>query len=412
MATGEAKETGPEADTSGDHQDRGERGERGVRGEHGEREAGDRPLRDVLGARRAVVAVLLLVGALTVAWWGVVRVTAPARAVSVHEPAVHGRDPAVSGQASVAHQPGPVGAAGQATDTIRVLAWNIAHGRGDGVQGWVQNFRGGGWETRAARLARIAAVIRWADADVVVLNEVDFDAAWSGGLNQARTLAESLGYGTRVEQRNFDYSLLFADFAFGNAVLTRLPVRVARRVPLAPLSRLETALIGAKTAAAVEVVTGAGPVTVVPVHLEFRDEGTRRAAVAPLAALRDDAPPLLLAGDFNTSPPGWPGAGDTTAVGALLALGLRSPRAEGEPTPDALTFPSPAPRRAIDWVLAEPPLRVLEARVLRPPAPVASMPGARRVDDRGTDAPAAARAQGPRGLSDHLPVLAVVEVSG
>ena len=409
MDTGEEKGTGPGTDTSRDQPERGGRVGPGAGAGTGRGALGvraDRPDRGVPGARRAVVAVLLLLGALTVAWWGVVRVTASTRAVTVHgEGAVSG--PAdVSGQVADASggaadgSGGVTSASDRATDTIRVLAWNIAHVRGDGVQGWVQNFRGGGRETRAARLSRIAAVIRWADADVVVLNEVDFDAAWSGGVNQARALAESLGYGVRVEQRNFDYSLLFADFAFGNAVLTRLPVRGARRVPLPPLSGLEAVLIGAKTAAAVEVGTRAGPVTVVPIHLEFRDAGTRRAAVAPLTALRDDTPPLLLAGDFNTSPPGWPGAGDTTAVGALLTLGLRSPRAERAPTPDALTFPSPAPRRAIDWVLAEPPLRVLEARVLGPRTSRGAIPGG------------AIRVLGVRGLSDHLPVLAVVEVSG
>ncbi|MDX1675261.1 MAG: endonuclease/exonuclease/phosphatase family protein [Longimicrobiales bacterium] len=342
---------------------------------------------DRRGGRRAVVAVLLLLATLTVTWWAVVRVTASSRVVGVHRAAASAPVAgAASGSPAAADaRPGADAApdtAGGPRDTVRVLAWNIAHVRGDLMQGSVQNFRAGDPEVRASRLARIAAVIRGADPDIVVLNEVDFDAAWSDGLNQARTLARALGATTRVEQRNFDYSLLFADFAFGNAVLSRLPVGEVRPVSLPPMRRIEAALIGAKRAAAVEVRTAAGAIAVVPIHLEFRSERTRLAAVEALEAVRDDAPPTLLAGDFNTSPPGWPGVGPTTAVGQLLAAGWSSPRAAGDPDDAVLTFPSPDPRVAIDWVLAEPPLRILESRVIR-------------------EAPE---------LSDHLPVLAVVEV--
>ena len=322
------------------------------------------------GARIAILALV----ALTVVWWAVVRITASDRALAVHRA---GGAPAAAAVSSAEATPG-------ATDTIRVLAWNIAHGRGDLMQGTLQNFRGGDDETRTARLIRIARVILEADADLVALNEVDFDAVWSDGLDQAETLARGAGYDAWVEQRNFDYSLLWADFAFGNALLSRLPIDGARPVSLPPYRRIEAMLIGAKTAAVVRVRTAAGSVAVVPSPREFRDAATRRAAVPPLAALRDDAPPLILAGDFNTSPPGWPGADTATAVGALIRLGWRSRRAAMEPATGELTFPSPDPARAIDWVLAEPPLRVLESRVLR----------------------------GDPELSDHLPVLAVIEVRG
>lgn len=318
-------------------------------------------------ARRGAGAALLALATLTVAWAGVVRVTADGRALAVHPPAAEGS--ATAARSATA-------------DTLRVLAWNIAHGRGDLVQGTLQNFRAGRAETRAARLAGIAGVIREADADVVVLNEVDFRAAWSHGLNQAEALARAAGYPARVEQRNFDFALLFADFAFGNAVLTRLPVRGVRPLALPPRSRVEAALIGAKSAAAVELRTAAGPVAVVPIHLEFRDEDTRVAAVEPILELADHAPPLILAGDFNTAPGGWPRAHGPTAVDALREAGWHSPRAARDPARATLTFPSPDPAAAIDWVLAGPPLRVLDARVLT----------------------------GRPTLSDHLPVLAVIEV--
>lgn len=264
---------------------------------------------------------------------------------------------------------------------LRVLAWNVAHGRGDAGPGLLRNFRGGSQEVRVARLARIAAVLRRADADVVVLNEVDFDASWSGGLNQAEVLARAAGYRTRVEQRNYDVRLPFAAFSFGNALLARTPVRGARWVDLPPHSGLEALVAGAKSASVVRLDTRIGPVSVVPIHLEVRSAETRRAALPLLARLPgEESPPMVLAGDFNASPPGWPGAGDSTVVGELLDRGWQSPRARGDPAPDELTYPMPEPRRAIDWILVEPSLRVVEARVL----------------DVDPD------------LSDHAPVLAVL----
>jgi len=54
------------------------------------------------------------------------------------------------------------------SDTFRVAAWNIAHARGPrGTSNWVG--------PRDARLNDIADLIATWNADVVVLNEVDFD---------------------------------------------------------------------------------------------------------------------------------------------------------------------------------------------------------------------------------------------
>lgn len=315
--------------------------------------------------RRGLVLLVLALLGLTLVWWAVGRATVEGRRLSVHR---------LGTTAGATADSAPTG-------EIRVLAWNIAHGRGDAGPGLLRNFRGGSQEQRVARLARIAAVIRGADADVVVLNEVDFEAIWSGGLNQAEVLARAAGYGTRVEQINYGIRLPFADFSFGNALLARPPVRSARWVDLPPHSRLEDLAAGAKSGSVVRLDTRIGSLSVAPIHLEVRSGETRRAALPVLEALRrtEDAP-LVLAGDFNASPPGWPGAGATTVVGELLDRGWESPRARGAVGASDLTFPMSDPRRAIDWILVEPPLRVTEARVL----------------------------EADPELSDHAPVLAVI----
>lgn len=320
-------------------------------------------------SRRILRGLAFLLGAflaVTLVWWAVGRATAHGRRLQVRS-----------------LRPTPITVPDTAT-RIRIVTWNIAHGRGDVGPGLLRNFRGGSPEERAARLARIVSVLERADADVVVLNEVDFESTWSGGLNQAEVVARALGYGRWVEQHNYDLRFPFVTVAFGNALLTRLPVEDAAWVRIPPHSRLEALAAGAKGASAMRLVTRAGPVTVVPVHLESRSEETRRRAVPVLDSLgRGETAPVILAGDFNSAPPGWPGAEGRTALGELLDRGWWSPRAGGRPSPGKWSFPTYEPDRAIDWVLVEPPLTVVEARVLA----------------------------GPWELSDHAPVLAVVRVA-
>lgn len=246
----------------------------------------------------------------------------------------------------------------------------------------MRNWRGGSASERDARLQRIASVLRNVGADVVVLNEVDFDATWSGGVNQAKFLAQAAGYPVRVEQRNFDMRAPFLRLGFGNAVLSRLPVEEVRWVELPAHSNLEEIVVGSKEGALVEIRRGRDLLAVVAIHLEYRNEETRRAAVPVLDSVADAWPaPVVLAGDFNTAPPGWPAVADRTALGELLELGWSSPRAAGAPSLDELTFPTYSPIESRDWVLAEPPLRIVESWVVHEAA----------------------------DLSDHAPVAALVE---
>lgn len=283
----------------------------------------------------------------------------------------------------VVEQAGTLAVSPPRDTTIRVLAWNIAHGRGDTEQGVLQNWRGGTEAERAERLDEIAAVLRQVDADIVVLNEVDFDAGWSHGIDQAAFLAQAAGYPNRMEQRNFDFRIPFESWAFGNALLTRFPIVHVEWLDLPHHSRWEEIVLGSKEAAVVRLRIGADSLATVPVHLEFRAGDTRARAVPVLERMRTEEPaPLVLAGDFNTAPPGWPEAGETTALGRLLSLGWQSARAGESVRPEELTFPTYGPLESRDWILVEPPVQVLDARVVA---------GAAR-------------------LSDHAPVLAEIRL--
>lgn len=128
---------------------------------------------------------LLLV---TLVWWAAGRITAESRRPSVHEvPETEWaamQEPHAWDEVDVFALPGDT-----ARQHLKILVWNIAHGRGDVPEGGLSNWKGGTDDDRIVRLIHIADVLREVDADLVILNEVDFETQWSGHLNQGEILA-------------------------------------------------------------------------------------------------------------------------------------------------------------------------------------------------------------------------------
>jgi endonuclease/exonuclease/phosphatase family metal-dependent hydrolase len=248
--------------------------------------------------------------------------------------------------------------------TVRIMAYNIAHGRGLGSS----NFTRGA--ERRERLLAIAGLLRDSGADIVVLNEVDMDSLWSGHGNQAELLAREAGYPYRVEQRCFDLSVGLARLRFGNAVLSRFPVIAARLLELPWYSGFETTVAGHKKAVACRLDLGGGSVLeVVAVHLEHRSEEVRvRSAEALALFARSSSVPIVAAGDFNSAPLGFPRVKPDrqgrTALSLLLDEGFTTAGAD-RIEPDRFTFPSSAPSKQIDWILAAPPARILCLQVIQ-----------------------------------------------
>ena len=236
---------------------------------------------------------------------------------------------------------------------LRVACFNIAHGRGLATS----NLSGGSREQRRARLDDIAALLRSMDADVVVLNEVDFDCSWSYSVNQADYLAEKAGYPYRVEQRNVDVRLLVWTWRYGNAVLSRFPIDDARLVDLPGYSVGEAVLVGKKRGVVCDVAVGGQTVRVIGVHLSHRSEAVRVRSAEVLANMAAEGQlPTIVAGDLNSTPPGFPGSDvDRTgrnAVAVLDASGqFRRLPEDRPPGADDLTFPADEPRILIDWIL-------------------------------------------------------------
>lgn len=285
-------------------------------------------------------------------WWRYLAIGSVIFAALVVGTYVYSRWVSTTQQIIVGRNENAVASFDESRDLLRIACYNIAHGRGIAES----NLDGGDQKQRAERLEEIAGLLRQLDADVVVLNEVDFDTSWSHGVNQARQLAQQCGYPYWVEQRNLDFGVLGWRWCFGNAVLSKFPIREAGLLKLPPHSVWESWLVGQKQAVSVKIETPGYPLDIIGIHLEHRDESDRTAAVrAILNSIAElESTPLLL-GDLNSTPNGFPNSMTDGAGDNALDLLDRSQRFRREPanvlTSDQMTFHSQQPDRVIDWIL-------------------------------------------------------------
>lgn len=246
-----------------------------------------------------------------------------------------------------------------AKGALRVACYNIAHGRGLAESNW----QGGDAATRLGRLDQIAELLKEIDADVVVLNEVDFDASWSNHVNQAEYLAEACGYSFRVEERNLDFRVLHRTWRFGNAILSKFPLSKPALIDLPSYGESETWLAGKKRAFGVDLAWGNNDVGhralhLVAAHLSHRSEDLReRSAAMIVEHVQEKGLPTVIAGDMNSSPRGFPGSKTTqdgrNAIERFLAARWLTPSQVD--VPESLrefTFRADGPRTVIDWFFA------------------------------------------------------------
>ncbi len=236
---------------------------------------------------------------------------------------------------------------------LRIACYNIAHGRGLAESNW----DGGNSAERIQRLDQIAEVLREIDADVVVLNEVDFDSSWSYSVNQARYLAQKAGYTYWAEQRNLDFRILAWKWRFGNAVLSKYPISDGQVVDLPGYSSWETVLAGKKRGLVCDITLGDRELRIFGAHLSHRSESLRvKSAEVFLDIATESSQPTIVAGDLNSTPPGFPeSVSDSRGNNAIVTLddsGCFQRKPIATPTTNhGLTYRSDDPSSVIDWIL-------------------------------------------------------------
>lgn len=245
-------------------------------------------------------------------------------------------------------------------EPIVAIAYNIAHGRGLATSNW----SGGSAQEREARLDDIVKTLQRYDPDVLILNEVDFHASWSFGVNQAAYLAERLAMPYRVEQRNIDARFIFSTWKFGNAILSKYPIRDAQLIDLPAYASWEAILAGKKRAVQADIVIGDQSLSVIAVHLSHRSEQLRvdssQIITEHVAGIQGD---VIIGGDFNSTPHGMPGSmNDSLGRNAMdyfeEHLGYRRLIDDGR------TFPSDKPQRTIDWFLMSESINIVDKFVI------------------------------------------------
>ncbi len=199
---------------------------------------------------------------------------------------------------------------------------------------------------------RVARVIARCRPDVVALQELDVGHARTGHTDQPALLAGALKM-----HYHFHPAVASAEEGYGDAILSRYPLRVVRAAPLPAFAR--GIWPEERGALWVSIECEGRRVQVVNTHLGLsgRERLVQAAALLGPEWLGhpDCAAPRLLCGDFN-APPG---------AGAYRLLRRALPEAQASRGGALATFPSRWPLLRLDHVFHSPDLTVREVQVPR-----------------------------------------------
>ena len=258
---------------------------------------------------------------------------------------------------------------------LKIGTYNIAHGRGTAESNW----GGGNSYQRLARLSAIANVIK--DLDIIILNEVDFAAPWTmWAQNQAEVLKHLGGFWSMCTARNNRII-----WQTGLAILSKYPILDSETIPLPQYYKWWTALGYRKDALAATITLGGEKIKIIGAHLTHQSDADhirRESAQILINYAKKQSVPVVIAGDLNTQPGGFPGDRDAppTALDLLRGSELFQTKQIVHPAEDEMTFHSLNPMYTIDWIFAPPKWQLLSYQAL------------------------------PVKLSDHRPVLAEFEI--
>ena len=207
---------------------------------------------------------------------------------------------------------------------------------------------------------RVASVILELGADIVGLQEVDARYHIEDGDDQAEYLAAATGMSAV-----YGPALVHHRGSYGNAILTRWPVKGVRRVEIGVVGREPRAVLDT------QIEVAGHDLRVVVTHFGLRAAERRFQTEMLVRILGSEDDPLILLGDFNE----WWGSRSPMLARIDAALGP----SRGRPS-----FPARLPALALDRIWVRPARALVELR--------------------------AHRSRLARVASDHLPVLATVEL--
>ena len=220
--------------------------------------------------------------------------------------------------------------AASAAPPLRVLVYNI-HAGTDAAQ--------------APSLERIAAVIRDAGADIVLLQEVDSVVQRTGGVDQVAVLDSLTGlHGV------FGRSLDFQGGGYGIAVLSRWPIVADSvvRLPVFPPQERAGGSHEPRSALWVEVAAPGAHLHVINTHLDAsRADSARLQEIVEVLRLADDrrraGDRVLLGGDLNSTP-------ESETQHRVRDAGWQDAWTVCGGVGDGFSYPDGTPRKRIDYL--------------------------------------------------------------
>lgn len=288
---------------------------------------------------------------------------------------------------------------------LKILTFNIGflYGRGS---------EGPGYEHRELdfyqkTIDKLSQEIKDWDADVVCLQEIDFDSSRSHGVNQAHYIAKKAGYPYVAESVSWESNYIpfpywplknnFGRMRSGGAIISKYPLTDHEVVLLAkPMSQpwWYNLFYLHRYFQKVTINVGEKKFKLINLHLEAFDKVDRKSQTTKLAEKVKAEKIDIVAGDFNTLPPSATKRSkfyneddyeNDASYEVMATTGL------SEVIPDDIyakeeslyfTFPAWAPDRRLDYIWYKPDLKMMKAEVL------------------------------PSAISDHLPLRASFQIDG
>lgn len=238
---------------------------------------------------------------------------------------------------------------------LRLVTFNVAHGRGlTLIQGLTSPRK------LRVNLRRIAALLGRFAPDVVALQEIDEKSSWAGNFDHLDYLRVHAPFPYAAFGINNRRAGML-NLAYGNALLSKHPFLETETVVFGRRQ------VGEKGFLFAEIDVGGRCVPFVNLHLHAASRAQRlRQMDLLLEWLRIKrrgrtskwAIPPIICGDFNN-----PSTGDDATAALLSHLSdygeyVAHPRA-------AHTFPSPMPRRTLDFVFVPGQCRQVRCEVIR-----------------------------------------------
>ncbi len=243
-------------------------------------------------------------------------------------------------------------ASSSAPALIRVMAYNIHHCNPPSKPGLID-------------IEAITQAIREQNPDLIALQEVDVNTGRSGKLNQAEEIAKKLGmnffFAKAIDHDGGDYGVaILSKYPMSETKISRLPTQASTKGEPRVLATAKITLPGGKT------------IRFGSTHLDAQKEDTNRELqikeINRISA--NEKLPLIIAGDFNAAP-------GSIVINTLDQLFSRSCE------PCDFTIPVINPRKTIDFIAFTPKSKFSSKSTYVVPE---------------------------RYASDHLPVLAVLEL--